>query len=95
MKNLMQFILLSCLRATELIEKQFIGKLSWIQKLQLRLHTSACQICSHYEEQSSIIHHTLLKHIKSSNQTDENGLKPVELEQLKQKIILHLEENKE
>jgi len=87
----MHFLMLSCLHATELIEKQFVGRLSWIQKLQLRIHTRACQICNNYQEQSIIIHEALLKQANNSDLEKENAVKPGELAEFKQQVILQLE----
>jgi hypothetical protein len=55
MKKLMHILLLSCLRATELIEKKLHFKLSVQEKLQLRMHKMMCSACSNYEKQSVFI----------------------------------------
>ncbi len=94
MKKLMHLLMLSCLRATELIEKRYIGKLTLIQKMQLHMHTSACNICNNYQKQSSLIHHTLLKHSQNGGTENVHSIKPEEIEGLKQNIILQLEEYK-
>ncbi len=94
MKKLMHLLMLSCLQATKLIEKQFIAKLSWVQKFQLRLHTSACNACSNYQKQSRIIHSTLLEQARNGIPGNGSSIDPVEIANLKQEIILHLEEGK-
>lgn len=55
MKKLMHILLLSCIKATELIEKRFYFKLSFKEKLQLKLHKTMCDACTNYEKQSKII----------------------------------------
>jgi hypothetical protein len=55
MKNKMHFLFLSCIKATELIEKQFHFKLSIREKLQLKMHKMMCEACMKYEKQSKII----------------------------------------
>ncbi len=55
MKKIMHILFLSCLRATELIEKKLHFKLSVKEKLQLRTHKMMCNACSNYEKQSIII----------------------------------------
>ncbi|MBE0653171.1 MAG: hypothetical protein IH594_05210 [Bacteroidales bacterium] len=55
MKKLMHILFLSCLKATELIEKRMHFKLSATEKLQLKLHKMMCDACSQYEKQSLII----------------------------------------
>ena len=51
----MNKLLLSCLRATELIEKKLNFKLSVKEKLQLRMHKKMCNACSNYEKQSMFL----------------------------------------
>lgn len=55
MKRITHFIMLSCRRATELIEKKSMVRLSATEKLQLRLHKSICDACTNYEKQSKKI----------------------------------------
>ncbi len=55
MKKLMHMLFLSCLKATELIEKKLHFKLSVREKLQLRMHKMMCNACSNYEKQSIFI----------------------------------------
>lgn len=55
MKKLMHILFLSCLRASELIEKKFHIKLSVRERIQLRLHKMMCSACTLYDKQSTII----------------------------------------
>lgn len=55
MKKLMHILFLSCLKASELIEKKFHFKLSFRERLQLRLHKTMCSACTMYEKQSTIL----------------------------------------
>ena len=55
MKKLMHFLFLSCLKATELIEKKLSFKLSPVEKVQLKAHKMMCTACSEYEKQSVLI----------------------------------------
>ena len=48
----MHILFLSCLKATELIEKKLHFRLSGKEKLQLKLHKMMCDACSSYEKQS-------------------------------------------
>ena len=52
MKKLMHRLFLSCLKATELIEKKLHFRLSGKEKLQLKMHKMMCDACSSYEKQS-------------------------------------------
>jgi hypothetical protein len=55
MKKLMHFLFLSCLKATELIEKKIYFKLSVKEKLQLAAHKTMCSACTNYEKHSQMI----------------------------------------
>ncbi len=55
MNKIKNTLLLSCLRATELIEKHMYFKLSISEKIALRFHVSMCRACQLYEKQSAFI----------------------------------------
>lgn len=55
MKKLMHILFLSCLKASELIEKKFHFKLSFRERLQLKMHKMMCSACTMYEKQSTIL----------------------------------------
>ena len=59
MKKLMHILFLSCLKATELIEKKLHFKLSFSEKLQLKVHKMMCNACSNYEKQNLIIEESI------------------------------------
>jgi len=61
MKRLMHYLFLSCLKATELIEKRIYSKLSFGEKMQLELHKMMCDACSNYEKDSLLIDKALQK----------------------------------
>ena len=61
MKKMMNILMLSCKKATELIEKRLVTKLSAIEKIQLKMHTAVCSQCSTYEKQSDIIEKSIAK----------------------------------
>ena len=63
MKKIMQWLMLSCRKATELIEKKLLLKLSFKEKTQLKLHKTFCDACTAYEKQSKLIDKLLNKHI--------------------------------
>lgn len=90
MKNkLMIKMMLSCEKATELIEKKHHKNLSFNEQFQLKLHTSMCNACKSYEKQSKVIEsalNMLSKEEATSNKIDENQVKSLE-----KKIIDKLE----
>lgn len=55
MNKIMHILFLSCLKATELIEKKLHFKLLFKEKLQLKMHKMMCGACSNYEKQSLLI----------------------------------------
>jgi len=86
MKKLMHIFFLSCLKATELIEKKFHVKLSFKEQLQLSLHKMMCDACSMYEKQSAILEKGMeLQHNHEHEECD--------IEQLKKQIASSLKES--
>ena len=82
----MQWLMLSCRKATELIEKKLLTNLSFREKVQLKMHKSFCDACTAYEKQSKLIDKLLSKHIHE----DGDGIKSdgvVENEDLKKRIL--------
>jgi len=90
MKKLIHVIVLSCKKATFLIEKRIYSRLSLIEKIQLRLHMSLCDACVKYKKQSWLLH-KMLKHFDHDHQA---GNMPSEssVEELKKKISNKLDE---
>lgn len=84
MKRLMNKLFLSCIKATELIEKKHLFKLSMTEKIQLMMHKMMCDACTLYEKQSK----TLGKALSRSLNQDEDS---VDLETLKKDIIKKIE----
>jgi hypothetical protein len=46
------FIYLSCKKATFLISKKEEGKLTPLEKIQLKLHLNICDFCTRFEKQT-------------------------------------------
>ncbi len=87
MKKLMHILFLSCIKATELIEKRFHFGLSGKEKLQLKVHKMMCDACTNYEKQSILIEKGIeLQHKRMSDNTD--------LSQLKLQIAKRIEASK-
>ncbi len=77
--------MLSCKKATELIEKRLVIKLSTVEKIQLKMHTAVCSKCSTYESQSDIIENCIAKIHQPNN-------KPMKLSsERKNQILKQLE----
>ena len=82
----MHILFLSCLKATELIEKKIHFKLSVVEKLQLKVHKSMCDACRNYEKQNYFIE----KAITNYKEIDTQKL-TVDLSDLKKSIIKQIE----
>lgn len=54
-------LFLSCEKATELVEKKQVSKLTCPEKLQLHTHKMMCTACSRYAKQSALIDQALQK----------------------------------
>ena len=76
--------MLSCKKATELIEKKSVLPLSLKEKIQLYMHKSMCDACTSYEKQSKKIDELLHNHTHS-----EHG-QAIHNNELKEKIISKL-----
>ena len=87
MKKLSKILFISCLKASELIEKKIELKLNFIEKIQLKMHKMVCEACTRYEKQSLYID----KSFKSlAGKTEIN----TDLKQLKSQIANKLEQHK-
>lgn len=87
MKKIIRMLFLSCLKATELIEKKFHFKLSTKEKLQLKMHKMMCEACTKYDKQSSLLEKGISEALKN-NYTD------IELDNLKLMIHRKIEQSK-
>lgn len=63
----MHILFLSCLKASELIEKNLHYKLSITEKLQLKIHMSMCKACTLYEKQSILLDEGIKRSMQQSN----------------------------
>lgn len=61
MAKFVNSIMLSCSKATELIEKEQLLGLSFGERLQLKTHKMMCDACRNYEKQSVLIESILKK----------------------------------
>lgn len=89
MQNITRILFLSCLKASELIEKKIHFKLSFREKMQLKIHKSMCNACRIYEKQSTLIEKGIS--LQKTKFTDD-----MDVEQLKKKIqgLLELDHEK-
>ncbi|MGK9128405.1 hypothetical protein M1D52_20520 [Olivibacter sp. SA151] len=81
----------NCRKATFLIEKQQIGKITLREKMELKIHLTGCSICVTFMQQSAVINQMARKLFPS----DYKELKLDEgfKEQLQKRINNQLDEN--
>jgi len=78
----------NCRKATFLIEKQQIGKISLSEKMELKIHLAGCSICVTFMQQSAVINR-MAKKLFQSDCTElklDEGFK----EQLQKQLHKHL-----
>lgn len=83
MGNILNTLLLSCEKATQLIDRQALQPLSWQETVQLRMHLATCKGCKAYQKQSLLIDKMLSVHF---GQTQPDQVPTVENTALKELI---------
>jgi len=63
-------IIYNCRQATLLIEKKSMGKLSFREVIELRIHLYGCSFCRLYDKQSAMINDMVQELFKSSMKRD-------------------------
>jgi len=82
-KRIMNILFLSCLKATELIEKKLHFSLSRKENYQLKMHKMMCNACRQYENHSYFIDKNLENsHFKKPMEVDVEELKKLINEKL-------------
>ncbi len=92
MRKLMNILMLSCKKATELMEKELHFKLNRLEKIQLRMHTSMCNACSAYQKENKVMENALKTHIASVDK-NENLSKAMLSDEFKKSLIKSLKDN--
>ncbi|MFW5887009.1 MAG: hypothetical protein ACOCUL_04560 [Bacteroidota bacterium] len=87
MKKIMQILLLSCFKATSLIEKKIYSRLSIPERIQLRFHNKLCDACFQYEKQSQVIDQVISRLMNK----EEKSCK-LDIGKMKKEIISKIEE---
>lgn len=61
----MNKMMLSCTKATELIEKNAFDGLSTTENIRLSMHTTMCYACKQYQKQSILLNKAISNHLNS------------------------------
>jgi len=80
-------MMLSCDKATALIERKTVAGLSVMERFKLLFHKSMCSGCRNYEKQSVFIHKIFGWHIGGK----EHGVHETDIAQLQSDIIKEIE----
>ncbi len=83
MMKLMNFLMLSCKKSSELIDKSQRIELSMRERFLLRMHTSMCDGCKAYQKQSKLLD-KILGHF--AHQHNEDNIPVVHNEELQTRI---------
>ena len=86
-KDFIHFFVLSCQKATYLLEKRSHGKLNFIERTQLKMHLSICGHCARYEREAKLIDQVIRKVIKEQNEKELNLFTETELKQAKDRMV--------
>lgn len=70
MQKIMNMMVNSCKKTSELIDKQQLTKLTAKEKMQLQVHKSMCKTCTAYEHQSKVIDNIINKWFKGNSKTN-------------------------
>ena len=65
MNAAIQFLMLSCKKATALSDQKLEAELSWVDNVRLKLHTSICDGCKLYMNQSAFLDKALHVHFEN------------------------------
>lgn len=77
MNKLMQKMMLSCKKATELIDKKIHSGINREEKVKLYFHTMMCSACTNYEKQGYIIDRALKgTHTDQENNNRKHAMPP-------------------
>ena len=79
----MHILFLSCIKATELIEKNLHFKLSVREKMQLKIHKMMCDACANFEKQSIVLE-------KGIKEIQKEETIVVDFEELKKRIACNV-----
>lgn len=83
----MNRLMLSCKKASELIDKKSVVKLSMKENVMLHMHTIMCDGCKAYQKQSKFLDKLLKKRLQIAGETQ---IPQIINNKLKQQIISKL-----
>lgn len=88
MQKMMNIVVNSCKKTTELIDKQLFTPLTAKEQIQLKVHKSMCKTCAAYEQQTRMIDNLIGQWFAGALKTKEKLN-----EDVKNKIINEIQKN--
>lgn len=88
--------MLSCVKATQLIEQKSMDGLTMKDSLRLSMHVAVCSACRQYQKQSALLNDALSNHFNDSNSTfPKNGhhLRQEARKRIQEEIEKNLQKN--
>ncbi len=86
LKKILVFLMFSCKKATELINKNELIGLSLSEKIILLHHNTICRTCNHYQKKSAIIENIITKSFNEIPDNQLSELKKTEIIKILSKI---------
>lgn len=87
--KLIHYFILSCCKATLLMEKKEAKTISSIEKLRLNIHLGICKWCRAYNQKVELIGKMIEK---TRGETAVDSFNELEISQFKQRVMQQLEE---
>jgi hypothetical protein len=72
--NVMNAMMLSCVKATELMEEKELIPLPFMKRMQLKMHVAMCSGCRNYMKQTALINKLLSKTFNVASAVDTTEL---------------------
>ncbi|MGL5957359.1 MAG: hypothetical protein ACRCZZ_01960 [Phocaeicola sp.] len=91
-KDFIHFFVLSCKKATYLLEKKNHTHLNLWELLQLKLHLSICSYCAGYEKESQLIDEAIRRVAKAQAENENSHFSKAEIEEIKKRIAKEVKE---
>ncbi|MGL4851941.1 MAG: hypothetical protein ACRC3Z_04765 [Phocaeicola sp.] len=86
-KDFIHFFVLSCQKATYLLEKRNHTRLTVLEKWQLKLHLSICGYCAGYDKEARLIDEAIRKVAEEGKEKGNRKFSHLEVEEFKQRTV--------
>ena len=91
-KDFIHIFLLSCAKATYLVEKRLHQKLNFLERVQLHIHLSLCSYCHDYTGKAELMDKLIKGSIDNNNSS--SIFTPLEIDVFKKRVCQELFDKK-